>query len=56
MGKKPPEDIIANAKFNESKLLIEIKFKIINISKVKPEYKRKILVDCFIISELSKDR
>ena len=41
-GKKPPEDIIENAKFKESKLLIEIRFKIIKISNVNPEYKKKI--------------
>ena len=36
-GKKPPDEIIVNAKLRALKLLIEIKFKIININKVKPE-------------------
>ena len=56
LGKKPPEDIIVNAKFSALKLLIEIKFKIININNVRPEYNKKILVDCFKISELLKDK
>ena len=29
VGKKPPEEIIVNAKFNESKALIDNKFRII---------------------------
>jgi|TARA_B100001063_G_C16426198_1_gene386616 hypothetical protein len=56
LGKKPPEDIIVKAKFRELKLLIDIKFKIMKITKVKPEYKRKIFVDCLRISELLKDK
>ena len=36
-GKKPPDEIIVNAKFNESKVLIEIKFRTIKIKKVKTE-------------------
>ena len=56
VGKKPPEEIIEKAKFKESKLLIEIKFKTIKMNKVNPEYKRKILIDCFKISELLKDK
>ena len=36
--------------------LIDIKFKITNIKKVIPQYKRKILADCFNTSELSKDK
>ena len=43
------------AKFNESKDLIEKIFKIIKINKVNPEYKRKIFIACFKISELLKD-
>ena len=43
------------ARFNESKLLIEIKFKIINIKNVRLEYNKNILIDCFNISELLKD-
>ena len=56
VGKKPPDEIIVKARFNESKLLIDIKFKITNISKVRLEYNRKILIDCFKISELLKDK
>ena len=56
VGKKPPDEIIVNAKFNELKLLIEIRFKIIKIIIVKPEYSKRILVDCFNISELLKDK
>tara|TARA_S200000501_G_C20200224_1_gene472627 strand:+ start:226 stop:354 length:129 start_codon:yes stop_codon:yes gene_type:complete len=37
VGKKPPEEIIVNARFKELKLLIESKFRIINIKKVKLE-------------------
>tara|TARA_B100001057_G_scaffold341324_1_gene342152 strand:- start:664 stop:900 length:237 start_codon:yes stop_codon:yes gene_type:complete len=54
-GKNPPEEIIVNAKFKESKALIEKKFKIRNIDSVKTEYKRKIFVTCFRISELLKE-
>ena len=56
VGKKPPDEIIEKAKFKESKLLIEIKFKIMKINSVRPEYNKKILVDCFKISELLKDK
>jgi len=56
VGKNPPDEIIVKAKFNESKLLTEIKFKTININNVKPEYNKKILIDCFKISELLKER
>ena len=54
-GKNPPEEIIVNAKFKESKDLIEKKFKIKNIDKVNAEYKRKIFVTCLRISELLKE-
>jgi len=54
-GKKPPDEMIVNAKFNESNDLIEKIFKIINIKRVNPEYKKKILIACFKISELSKE-
>ena len=37
LGKKPPDEIIVNAKFKELKLLIDIKLRIINIAKVNPE-------------------
>ena len=51
-GKNPPEDIKVRAKFNESKYLIEEIFKMIKIKRVKPEYKKKILIACLNISEL----
>ena len=54
-GRKPPDEIIDNAKFNESNVLIENIFKIININIVSDEYKIKILIACFKISELLKD-
>ena len=43
-GKKPPDEINVNAKFNESNDLIEKMLKTINIKRVKPEYKRKIFI------------
>jgi len=55
-GKKPPDEIIVNAKFKESKVLIDKKFRIIKIKKVKPEYNKKILIVCFNISELLNDK
>ena len=54
-GKKPPDEIIVKAKFNESNILIEKIFKIINIMIVNDEYKIKILAACLKISELLKD-
>tara|TARA_Y100000992_G_C21086547_1_gene405860 strand:+ start:400 stop:591 length:192 start_codon:yes stop_codon:yes gene_type:complete len=51
-GKNPPEEISVNDKFSESKDLTENMFKIIKISSVKNEYKRKIFVACLNISEL----
>ena len=51
-GKKPPEDIRLKAKFKESKDLMEKKFKITKIKRVRHEYKRKIFIACFNISEL----
>ena len=54
-GKKPPDEIIVKAKFNESNILIEKIFKIININIVNVVYKIKILAACFKISELLKD-
>ena len=54
-GRNPPEDIKLKAKFSESKVLIEKIFKIINITSVKIEYNKKILIACLNISELSKD-
>ena len=54
-GKKPPEEISVKAKFKELNDLIEKKFKIIKIIKVKPEYSKKIFIACLKISELSKE-
>ena len=54
-GKKPPEEISVKAKFNESKDLIEKKFKITKIERVNPEYNKKILIACFTTSELFKE-
>ena len=55
VGKNPPDEIRVNAKFNESKDLIEKILRIIKIKRVIVEYKRKIFVPCFIISELLND-
>tara|TARA_B100000989_G_C19387912_1_gene404433 strand:+ start:519 stop:725 length:207 start_codon:yes stop_codon:yes gene_type:complete len=51
-GKNPPDEISVKAKFKESKDLIEKIFKTIKIKSVIIEYKRKILIACFNISEL----
>ena len=50
VGKNPPDEIRVNARFNESKDLIEKIFKIIKIDRVRIEYKIKIFVPCFKIS------
>ena len=47
--------MIENAKLSESKVLNENKSKIIKIKIVNIEYKRKIFVTCFSISELSNE-
>ena len=47
--------MIENAKLSESKVLNENKSKIIKIKRVNIEYKRKIFVTCFSISELSNE-
>ena len=52
IGRNPPEDIKVKARFSESKDLIEIIFKMINIINVRPEYNKKILMACFNTSEL----
>ena len=54
-GKKPPDEINENERFNESKDLIEKKFRIIKIISVMLEYKRNILIACFNTSELLKE-
>ncbi len=54
-GKKPPDEIIVKARFNELKDLIEKKFKIMKIIRVRAEYNRKIFIACLKTSELSKE-
>ena len=54
-GRNPPDDIREKARFKESKDLIEKIFRIIKIIRVKPEYRRNILITCFKISELLKE-
>ena len=54
-GKKPPDEIKVNAKFNESNTLKEKILRTMKIIRVIPEYKRKILIACFNTSELSKE-
>ena len=55
-GKKPPDDIKVNAKFNELKVRTENIFKIRKIINVKKEYSKKILIACLKISLLSNER
>ncbi len=52
VGKKPPEEIIVIAKFNELKALILKILRIMKIAKVMDEYSKKILLDCFKVSAL----
>ena len=54
-GRNPPDDIIENARFNESKDLIDKIFKIIKIKRVNEEYSKKIFIACLNISELLKE-
>ena len=56
VGKKPPEEIKENAKFNESKVLIENKFNIIKITKVMPEYIKNTLIACLNISDVLNEK
>ena len=55
VGKKPPEEIMLIAKFKELKDLIFSKFKIIKMDNVISEYNKKILNDCFNVSDLLND-
>ena len=55
-GKNPPDEIIVIAKFSELNDLIPRMFRIIKIDIVKPEYSRRILIDCFKISAELKDK
>ena len=54
-GKKPPDEITVIAKFKELNILISKIFKIIKITNVINEYKKKIFNDCFNVSALLKD-
>ena len=55
-GRNPPDEIIVKARFNESNDLIEKILRIMKIISVIPEYNKKILIVCFNISELLKDK
>ena len=55
-GKKPPDDIKLNARFNELKDRTEKKFKTKKIINVKKEYNKKIFIACLKISLLSNER
>ena len=55
-GKKPPEEIKENAKFNESKVLMENKFNIMKITKVIPEYIKNTLIACLNISDVLNEK
>ena len=56
VGKKPPEEIKENAKFNESKVLMENKFNIMKITKVIPEYMKKTFIACLNTSEVLNEK
>ncbi len=56
VGKKPPEEINENAKFKESKVLIENKFSITKITKVIPEYIKKTFIACLNTSEVLNEK
>tara|TARA_Y100000591_G_C21192455_1_gene387081 strand:+ start:235 stop:438 length:204 start_codon:yes stop_codon:yes gene_type:complete len=51
-GRKPPEEISENAKFNESKALIEKILRIIKINNVIDVYNKKIFAACLKTSLL----
>ena len=55
-GRNPPDEIIVIAKFSELNDLIPRIFRIIKIDIVKPEYNKRILIDCFKISDELKDK
>ena len=56
VGKKPPEEINENAKFKESKVLIDSKLSIIKIIKVIPEYIKKTFIACLNTSEVLNEK
>ena len=55
-GKKPPDEIMVIARFNELNDLIPNIFRIIKIAKVKLKYKINILIVCFKISVVLNDK
>ena len=55
VGKKPPDEIIVIAKFNELNILTSNMFRVIKIPKVNNEYKKKIFKVCFKVSALLKE-
>tara|TARA_B110000091_G_C13367925_1_gene290986 strand:+ start:92 stop:334 length:243 start_codon:yes stop_codon:yes gene_type:complete len=54
-AKKPPDEIIVIAKFNELNILTSNMFRVIKIPKVNNEYKKKIFKVCFKVSALLKE-
>ena len=55
VGRNPPEEIMLIAKFKELNDLIFNIFKIIKMDNVISEYNKKILNDCFNVSDLLND-
>ena len=55
-GRKQPDEIIVIAKFKELNDLIPKILRIINIKIVNQEYNKKILIVCFNISDVLKDK
>ena len=55
VGRNPPDEIIVIAKFSELNDLIPRILRIIKIDIVNPEYRKRILIDCFKISAELKD-
>ena len=55
-GRNPPDEIIVIAKFSELNDLMPRMFRIKKIDIVNPEYNKRILIDCFKISEELKDK
>ena len=55
-GKNPPDDMIVIERLKELKDLISSIFKITKIIKVNDKYNIKILLVCFIISELLNEK
>jgi len=55
VGKKPPDEIIVIARFNELNNLILNRLRVTKITNVINEYNKKIFRDCFNISALLKE-